>query len=65
MLGVDGNFEDAVLSMMGGITWSSWGFLRWDVKEERTEANGSKPLFRLLGVLGSVSSFLFWLLVLR
>lgn len=65
MLGVDGNFEDAVLFMMGEITWSFWGFLRWDVKEERTEANGSKPLFCLLGVLGSVPSLLFWLSVLH
>lgn len=44
MLGVESNFEGAVLSMVGEITCSSWGFLRWEVKEEKIEANGGNPL---------------------
>lgn len=49
MLGVEDKFEGAILSMVGGIIWSSWGFLRWNVKEERKEAKGGKPLSVIYG----------------
>lgn len=42
MLGVEGKFEDAILSTVGRIIWSPCGFLRRTLKQDRKEVNGGK-----------------------